>query len=58
MNNLEGVKSIVNQSLGYVEENMRLPPAKASIRAPYIGDKGSNIESAKELLYGTRSKKH
>lgn len=36
---------------------MRLPPAKEQVRAPYIGDKGSNIISAKELLYGARSKK-
>jgi hypothetical protein len=58
MKNLEGVKDIVHQSKGYLEDNMVVDELKQAPRASYIGDKGDKITSAKELLYGQRSKKH
>ena len=40
MKNLQGVRDVVNQSKGYLEENMVLDELKQVARAPYIGDKG------------------
>jgi hypothetical protein len=56
MNNLAGVQDVVYQSLGYLEDNMTIEAQKKTIVAPFIGDKGSEVKTAKELLYGARSK--
>jgi hypothetical protein len=44
---------LVNQTPNYLEDNINMEAdAEEAIPAPYIGEKGGEFESAKDLLYG------
>jgi hypothetical protein len=56
-NVLEQVKPVVEEEPNFLEENLSTEEPKIIIPKDYIGDKGGLIKSAKELLFGERSKK-
>ena len=49
------LKELVHQSPDYLEQNMNIELPKILPPAPYIGDSGGELETAKDLLRGQRS---